>query len=63
MKQAEIKKMSYKKLEKKLADNRVLLDRTKDLKEKRRLILEDHEIMKEMDRRWQIAEERTWKRG
>lgn len=49
----EIKKMSYKALETKLISNRVKY-KTADLQTKRELIKEDHEIMVEMDRRWNL---------
>lgn len=49
----EIKKMSYKALETKLISNRVKYQ-TADLQTKRELIKEDHEIMVEMDRRWNL---------
>lgn len=47
-----LKKMKYRELEEKLIANRVILRKTKDLEEKRRIIKEDHELMQEMDRRW-----------
>lgn len=47
-----VKKLSYKALEKKLLENRKLLRTTKNLDLKRRLIAEDHDMMVEMDRRW-----------
>ena len=50
-----LQKMTYKDLEKKLADNRAQL-RTADLKTGRILVREDHEIMMEMDRRLAAAE-------
>ena len=50
------KKMTYKQLEQKVAENRRILRTTKDLSLKRRIILEDHELMTEMDRRWNMAQ-------
>ena len=50
-----LQKMTYKDLEKKLADNRAQLH-TADLKTGRILVREDHEIMMEMDRRLAAAE-------
>lgn len=53
-----VKKMSYKALEQKLIENRKLLRTTKDLDLKRKLIAEDHDMMVEMNRRWNAAEKR-----
>lgn len=47
-----LKKMTYTELGKKVTENRKQLLITKDLEEKRRLIKENHEMMVEMDRRW-----------
>ena len=52
-----LQKLTYKDLEKKLLDNQKQL-RTADLKTKRILIVEDHEIMVEMDRRLAAAEKK-----
>ena len=46
-----LKNLTYKQLEKKVVDNRVLLRATKDPGLKRRLINENHLMMTEMDRR------------
>lgn len=46
-----LKNLTYKQLEKRVIDNRVLLRATKDLALKRRLINENHLMMTEMDRR------------
>ena len=50
-----VKKMSYRELEKKVIENRSLLRTTKDQNLKRRLIAENHEMMVEMDSRWNKA--------
>ena len=47
-----VKKMTYKELEQKVIENRKILLETKDLGLKRKLIAESHELMVEMDRRW-----------
>ena len=47
-----MKNMSYKELEQKVIENRKILRTTTDLELKRRLIAENHELMTEMDRRW-----------
>lgn len=51
-----IEKMTYRQLEEKLNANRAKLSKTTNLTEKRALILEDHLLMTEMDRRWNAAE-------
>lgn len=51
-----IEKMTYRQLEEKLTANRAKLSKTTNLTEKRALILEDHLLMVEMDRRWNVAE-------
>ena len=51
-----IKTMTYEELEFKLLENRCALRATKDLEEKRQLINKGHDIMQEMDRRWNEAE-------
>lgn len=51
-----IEKMTYRQLEEKLNANRAKLSKTTSLTEKRALILEDHLLMVEMDRRWNVAE-------
>ena len=51
-----IEKMTYRQLEEKLNANRAKLSKTTSLTEKRALILEDHLLMVEMDRRWNAAE-------
>lgn len=47
--------MTYKQLEQKVIENRRILVATNDLNLKRRLIRENHEMMTEMDRRWNAA--------
>ena len=47
--------MAYRQLEQKVFENRRLLLGTKDPSLKRRLIRENHEMMTEMDRRWNAA--------
>ncbi|MCM1232234.1 MAG: hypothetical protein NC489_19090 [Ruminococcus flavefaciens] len=49
--------MTYRQLEQKVIDNRRILRTTNDLGLKRRLIRENHEMMVEMDRRWNAAKE------
>ena len=56
-----LKKMTYKELETKVIENRRILRAAKSLDEKRRLIAENHEMMTEMDRRWNEAELRRTK--
>lgn len=56
-----LKKMTYKELETKVIENRRILRAAKSLDEKRRLIAENHEMMTEMDRRWNEAEARRTK--
>ena len=51
-----IKEMTYKELETKLLENRCALRATKDLEQKRRLVRKGHDLMREMDRRWNEAE-------
>ncbi len=46
------KKMSYRELEQKVIENRRILRTTTDQELKRRLIRENHELMTEMDSRW-----------
>jgi hypothetical protein len=46
------KKMTDKEITNKIITNRTIIRTTKDLDEKRRLIEENHELMTEMDRRW-----------
>ena len=58
MRLADIKAMAYEELEAKLLENRRALRAAKDLEEKRRLAREDHDLMLEMDRRWNEAERR-----
>lgn len=48
----ELKKDDLHRTWKKVTENRRQLLATKDLEEKRRLIKENHEMMVEMDRRW-----------
>lgn len=48
----EIKKMSYSELEQKVIENRKALRNTTNLELKRRLIIENHNLMTEMDSRW-----------
>lgn len=56
-----LKKMTYKELETKVVENRRILRAAKSLDEKRRLIAENHEMMTEMDRRWNETEMRRTK--
>ena len=56
MRALDIKAMTYEELEAKLLKNRCALRAEKDLEEKRRLAREDHDLMLEMDRRWNEAE-------
>ena len=56
-----VKKMTYKQLEQRVIENRAKLTTTKDLTEKRHLIAEDHELMVEMDSRWNRAAQRRAK--
>lgn len=51
-----IEAMTYEELEAKLLENRRALRAAKDVEEKRRLAREDHDLMLEMDRRWNEAE-------
>ena len=46
------RKMTNKELENRVIENRKVLRTTKSLEEKRRLIAENHDMMTEMDRRW-----------
>ena len=55
------KTMTYKEMENELIKNRSEL-RTADLPRKRELINRDHDLMTEMDRRWQNAETKGGKR-
>ncbi|MDD3250938.1 MAG: hypothetical protein PHV18_00115 [Lachnospiraceae bacterium] len=48
------KTMTYKEMENELIKNRSEL-RTADLPRKRELINRDHDLMTEMDRRWQVT--------
>lgn len=50
-----LRKMTYKELENRVIANRKVLRTTKSLEEKRRLIAENHDLMTEMDRRWNEA--------
>ena len=56
MRALDIKAMTYEELEAKLLENRRALRAAKDLEEKRRLAREDHDLMLEMDRRWNEVE-------
>ena len=47
-----VKKMTYKELTNKVIENNTIIRSTKDLDLKRKLIVENHEMMTEMDRRW-----------
>ena len=47
-----LKNMTYRELEQKVAENRKILRTTNDLELKRRLIIENHNLMTEMDSRW-----------
>lgn len=47
-----VKKMTYKELTNKVIENNTIIRSTKDLDLKRKLIAENHEMMTEMDRRW-----------
>lgn len=48
--------MTYRQIEQKLSENRHILRTTSDPSLKSRLILEDHELMIEMDRRWKVTQ-------
>lgn len=50
--------MTYRQMEKKLIENRAKLRTSTDLNEKRRLIAEDHELMKKMDAAWTKAQDK-----
>jgi hypothetical protein len=54
----EEKDMTYKAMADKVIENRKKLLTTRDIEEKRRLIIESHELMTEMDRRWQAVQKR-----
>ena len=47
-----LKNLTYRELEQKVIENRRILRTTTDLELKRRLIAENHELMTEMDNRW-----------
>lgn len=47
-----VKKMTYKELTNKVIENNTIIRSTKDLDLKRKLIVENHEMKTEMDRRW-----------
>ena len=47
-----LKNMTYRELEQKVTENRKILRTTNDLELKRRLIIENNNLMTEMDRRW-----------
>lgn len=51
----DLKKMTYRELEKEVISNRCEM-RTATLERKRVLIRRSHELMVEMDNRWNIAE-------
>lgn len=53
----DIKKMTYRELEKELISNRCEL-RTASLDRKRELIRRNHALMVEMDARWKAAEQK-----
>ena len=53
----DVKTMTYKELERELSENRAKLP-TSSLEEKRQLINRDHDLMTEMDRRWEEAEKK-----
>ena len=53
--------MTYKELETEVISNRIKM-RTASLAEKRELINRSHDLMTEMDRRWQVAEAKGGKR-
>ena len=53
----DIKKMTYRELEKELISNRCEL-RTASLEHKRELIRRTHALMVEMDTRWNAAEQK-----
>ena len=57
MKAKDVKTMTYNELEYELSENRAKL-RTASLEEKRKLINRDHDLMAEMDRRWDAAEKK-----
>ena len=52
-----MKYMTYSQLEQRVIANRRILRTTNDLDLKRRIIRENHEMMVEMDRRWNAAKE------
>ena len=58
----EEKDMTYKAMADKVIENRKKLLTTRDTEEKRRLIIESHELMTEMDRRWQAVEKKIIRR-
>ena len=47
-----LKNLTYRELVQKVIENRRILRTTTDLELKRRLIAENHELMTEMDSRW-----------
>ena len=53
----DVKTMTYKELERELSENRAKLP-TASLEAKRQLINRDHDLMTEMDRRWDVAEKK-----
>ncbi len=50
-------KMTYRAMEQEVIENRIKI-RTASPDQKRSLILRNHSLMVEMDRRWQVAEEK-----
>lgn len=55
----DIKEMSYNELSNKIISNRAKISSTKSLEEKRQLINENHDMMTEIDRRWNSGEIKT----
>lgn len=53
------KEMTYRELEKEVIENRKVLVKTTDLNLKRNIIARDHDLMQEMDRRWNTGEMKT----
>ena len=52
-----VKEMSHKELTYRIISNRVTLRTTKDLALKRKLIAENHQMITEIDRRYECGEE------
>lgn len=54
-----VKEMTYRELEKEVIESTKELVKTTDLKQKRVLIARGHDLMQEMDRRWNTGEMKT----